>query len=226
MVKSLREEFSFPIYLNADHTHSIESALEVARAGFDSVVFDLSALPFEENIAQTRHAVEVLRGVNPDILIEGEIGDIGTGSQIHAEMTSKGPLTEPKDAQRFVAETGVDALAPAVGNMHGMSQQMVQGTVKKRLDIALIGELAGSTPASLTLHGGSGTDNADFLKAIDAGISVVHINTEIRVRWKHALSEALRSTSEVAPYKVLPPVVQAVKDLALDRLRLFNKMTV
>jgi fructose/tagatose bisphosphate aldolase len=82
-VRSLREEFDFPIFLNADHTHSLASATEAAKAGFDSIVFDLSALPFEENICQTKNAIAILKGINPAILIEGEIGDIGTGSEIH-----------------------------------------------------------------------------------------------------------------------------------------------
>src|SRR5215475_4299032 len=83
LVRSLREEFDFPIFLNADHTHSLEKAVEAARAGFDSVVFDLSALPFDENMRQTKVAVEALKAINPAILVEGEIGDIGTGSEIH-----------------------------------------------------------------------------------------------------------------------------------------------
>src|SRR5277367_909800 len=84
LVRTLREEFDYPIFLNADHTHSLAKAVEAAKAGFDSVVFDLSALPFDENVRLTREAVEVLKGINPAVLVEGEIGDIGTGSEIHA----------------------------------------------------------------------------------------------------------------------------------------------
>src|SRR5271155_3866483 len=83
LVRSLREEYDYPIFLNADHTHSLAHALDVAKAGFDSVVFDLSALPFEQNVRQTKEAVQALKAVNPAILVEGEIGDIGTGSEIH-----------------------------------------------------------------------------------------------------------------------------------------------
>src|ERR1700761_5593856 len=97
LVKSLREEFGFPIFLNADHTHSRASAEEVARAGFDSIVFDLSALPFEENIRQTREAVTALKSIHPGMLVEGEIGDIGTGSEIHETMgTPPEGLTTPE----------------------------------------------------------------------------------------------------------------------------------
>jgi fructose/tagatose bisphosphate aldolase len=78
LVASFRDGDEIPLYLNADHTHSLESATAAARAGFDSIVFDLSALPIEENIRKTKAAVKMLKGINPSILIEGEIGDIGT----------------------------------------------------------------------------------------------------------------------------------------------------
>src|SRR5713226_7423632 len=80
LVRSLREEFDFPIFLNADHTHSLAKGIEAAKAGFDSIVFDRSAMPFEENVRQTREGVEALKAIRPSILVEGEIGDIGSGS--------------------------------------------------------------------------------------------------------------------------------------------------
>jgi fructose-bisphosphate aldolase class II len=83
LVRSLREEFDFPIFLNADHTHSLPKAVQAAKAGFDAIVFDLSALPLEQNARQTKEAVEALKTINPAIVVEGEIGDIGTGSEIH-----------------------------------------------------------------------------------------------------------------------------------------------
>lgn len=83
LVRSLRDEFDLPIFLNVDHTHSLAKAVEATKAGFDSVIFDRSALPFEENVRQTKEAVQALKAINPVILIEGEVGDIGTGSEIH-----------------------------------------------------------------------------------------------------------------------------------------------
>jgi fructose-bisphosphate aldolase, class II len=176
LVKGLREEYDFPIFLNADHTHSLAGAQEAAKAGFDSVVFDLSAKPFQENIRQTKEAVSSLKAINPSFLIEGEIGDIGTGSEIHEVMPdlSKG-LTKPEEARQFVEETGVDILAPAVGNMHGMSMNMVRGEAKKHLDIERIAAIKKAAGVPLTLHGGSGTDDDDFRRAIGAGISIIHI---------------------------------------------------
>jgi fructose-bisphosphate aldolase class II len=224
VVRSLGDEFDFPIFLNADHTHSLAKAVEAAKAGFDSIVFDLSALPFEENIRQTKEAVVALKAINPAILVEGEIGDIGTGSEIHVKAPdlSKG-LTSHVEAKQFVESTGIDVLAPAVGNMHGMLKSMVQGETRKHLDIARIAQIKSATRIPLTLHGGSGTDDEDLRKAIAAGINIVHINTELRVAWRRGLEEGLtKKPDEVVPYKVLPFAVEAVKQVALSRLKLFN----
>ena len=224
LVRSLREEYDYPIFLNADHTHSLAHALDVAKAGFDSVVFDLSALPFDENVRQTKEAVHALKAINPEILIEGEIGDIGTGSEIHdtAPDLSKG-LTSPAQAKEFVESTGIDILAPAVGNMHGMLKSMVQGQARKRLDIDRIAEVKRAVRIPLTLHGGSGTDDEDLRKAIGAGINIVHINTELRVAWRRGLEEGLRKEpDEVVPYRILPFALESVEQVARSRLALFN----
>jgi fructose-bisphosphate aldolase class II len=192
LVRGLREEFDFPIFLNADHTHSLASAIKAAKAGFDSIVFDLSALPFDQNIRLTRETIAVLKAINPEILIEGEIGDIGTGSEIHdvAPNLIKG-LTSPEEAKQYIDVTGADILAPAVGNMHGMLVSMVEGKTKKRLDIARIAQIKSATGVLLTLHGASGTDDEDLRKAIVSGINIVHINTELRVAWRRGLEEGL-----------------------------------
>jgi ketose-bisphosphate aldolase len=225
LVKSLRGEFDFPIFLNADHTHSLAKGIEAAKAGFDAIVFDLSALPFEENVRQTKQAVEALKAINPSMMVEGEIGDIGTGSEIHDSSPdlSKG-FSTPEEAKQFVESTGVDILAPAVGNMHGMLRSMIKGETKKRLDIERIAAIKRASGVFLTLHGGSGTDDDDLRRAIAAGINIVHINTELRVAWRRGLEQGLaKMPDEVVPYKILPPAVEAVKQVVLSRLRLFNE---
>ncbi len=224
LLKSLREEYNFPVFLNADHTHSLAKAIEAAKAGFDWVVFDLSALPFEENARQTKQAVEALKAIRPSILVEGEIGDIGSGSEIHdAASASSGQLTTPEEARQFVEETKVDTLAPAVGNRHGMTKTMVEGEDRKHLNIPRIREIKEATKTFLTLHGASGTDDRDMRDAIAAGITVVHINTELRVAWRRGLQAALAGhPHEVAPYKLLPSVVDSVKRVVASRLTLFS----
>ena len=224
LVRRLREESDCPIFLNADHTHSLAKAVEAVRAGFDSIVFDMSALPFDQNVRETKQAVEALKSINPSMLVEGEIGDIGSGSEIHdqAPDLSKG-LSTPEQAKQFVESTGVDVLAPAVGNMHGMLRSMVRGETKKRLDIERIAKIKQAARVLLTLHGGSGTDDEDLRKAIAAGINIVHINTELRVAWRRGLEQGLaKQPDEVVPYKILPSAVDAVKQVVRSRLKLFN----
>ncbi len=223
VVQSLREEFGFPIFLNADHTHSLAKALEAVQAGFDSVVFDLSTLPLEENAQSTKQAVEALKSMNPAVVVEGEVGDIGSGSEIHADGPAPDHvLSTSEEARQFVSETKVDVLAPAVGNSHGMRISMVSGEERKHLAIERIREIKSAAGVPLTLHGGSGTADEDLKQAIRAGINIVHINTELRLAWKQRLEAGLgRREDEVVPYKILPSAVAAVRDVVRARLRLF-----
>ena len=224
LVKSIRDETGHPIFLNADHTHSLAKAEEAALAGFDEIIFDASALPFEENVNQTRKAVEAIKSISPSTLVEGEIGYIGTSSAI-LDKTPEGlsPLTTPAEAKQFIEATGADVLAPAVGNMHGLLKSMVRGEAEKRLDIERIAEIKQASGVFMTLHGGSGTNDGDFKKAIKAGITIVHISTELRLAWRRGLEAALaKEPDEVAPYKILPGAFRAVKDVVHARLQLFN----
>ena len=225
VVNSLRQESGVPIFLNADHTHSLAKAVEAAKAGFDEIIVDFSALPFEQNVLNTKAALEAIKAINPAILVEGEIGDIGTGSEIHEKVRSESrKLSTPEEARQFVESTGVDVLAPAVGNMHGMVESMVEGKTKKRLDIERIAEIKKATGVFLTLHGGSGTNDDDFLKAIAAGINIIHISTELRVAWRKSLEGSLAAQpNEVVPYKILGRVVDSVAEVVGSRLRLFDE---
>jgi fructose-bisphosphate aldolase, class II len=223
VVKSLRERCEFPIFLNADHTHSLKAAIEAAKAGYDWVVFDVSNEPFEQNIRQTKETVEALKSVRPDILVEGEIGDIGSGSEIH-DLAGDLRLTTPAEAKQFVTETRVDTLAPAVGNRHGMSKAMAAGETRKHLNIERIREIKAATHIFMTLHGASGTDDNDLRQAIAAGMTVIHINTEVRLAWRRGFDDAFaRQPTEIVPYKILPHVVDTIKDVMKSRLELFHR---
>jgi len=224
LLKSIRDEYEYPIFLNADHTHSLANVETAARAGFDEIIFDGSTLPFEENVSRTKQAVEAIKMIDPSIIVEGEVGYIGSSSEIHdTAPEGLGALTTPAEARQFVDATGVDVLAPAVGNMHGLLRSMVRGEAVKHLDIKRIADIREATGRFLTLHGGSGTDDADLRKAINAGMTIVHINTEIRLAWRRGLEAALaKDPDEVAPYKILPGALDAVKQVVRARLELFN----
>jgi fructose-bisphosphate aldolase, class II len=225
LVKSLREEFDYPIFINSDHTKSLEEVKKAVAAGYDAILFDGGKLPFEENLKKTKEVVDYVKSVNPNILVEGELGYIGSSSRILTELPEgaaikKEDLTKPEQAKQFVEETGVDLLAPAVGNIHGM----FKGVKNPDLDIERIGELKKSAGVPLVLHGGSGVKDEDFVAAIEAGIAIVHINTEIRVAWREGLESALRKDAdEVTPYKLLPGAVAEVKKVVKSRLALFSK---
>ena len=209
-----------PVYLNADHTYSIELIKEAIDAGFDAVIFDGSHLPLEENIAQTRTAVAYARGCGREVLVEGEIGRIGTSSK----LLEKAPddidkeLTSPDEAARFVRETGVDLLAPAVGTMHG---RLKSGEMP-RIDTKRIEEIREAVGVPLVLHGGSGSTDGDFVAAVKAGIALVHINTDIRVAYRKGIEAGLaKDVDEIAPYRFLVPGVEGVKQATERYIRMF-----
>jgi fructose-bisphosphate aldolase class II len=222
LVKAIREDTGAAIFLNADHVHTLSSAEDAARAGFDLVVFDASKAPFEQNVAATKAALTAVKSIRRETLVEGEIGYIGSGSQIQHQAVAR-PLTTPTEASQFVAATGVDLLAPAVGNMHGMLRTMVSGEDRQHLDVSRIAAIKQATGLFLTLHGGSGTDDTDLREAIKAGITVVHISTELRIAFRRGLETALAGHSdEVAPYTLLQPSLRLVAEVVRQRVELFN----
>jgi len=129
-------------------------------------------------------------------------------------------LTQPDQARKFVEETGLDLLAPAIGNMHGM---MKGGKNPGHLNAERVKEVREAGGIPLVLHGGSGSSEEDFVKVIKAGISIVHISTELRAAYRSALEETLKnSPDELAPYRLLQPVVDAMKEVVKKKLELFN----
>ena len=230
LVRSLREEFNQPIFINADHTYSFEKVKKAIDAGFDAVIYDGAKLPIEENIKITKQCVDYAREVSKregrDILVEGELGYIGASSQMLEEIPAgaaitKESFTTAEEAERYVAETGVDLFSPAVGSIHGA----LKHSKDPDLDIERIEEIAGALSVPLVLHGGSGLTDENFTKAIKAGMAIVHINTEIRVIWRKAVEKTLaEKKDEVAPYKLLAPAEEAIREQVKARLKLFANL--
>lgn len=225
LVRSFREEYDYPVFLNADHTYSLEKIKEAAAAGFDAVIFDGAKLPFGENLKKTREAVEYARSINPQIIVEGELGYIGSSSKILEDVpegasVNEKDLTTAEQALEFVRETKVDLFAPAVGNIHGMFRNIPN----PRLNINRIKEIRGAVDVPLVLHGGSGITDDDFSAAVKAGIAVIHINTELRLAWRNGVERALaENRNEVSPYKILPAAEHEIYEVVSRRLKLFNK---
>lgn len=225
LVKSIRDEYDFPIFLNADHTYSVDKIKEAIDAGFDSVIFDGAQLNFEENISKTKEVVAYAKSVGREVVVEGEIGFIGKSSQVLADIpmgVNLDNLTTAEEAEKFVKETGVDMLAPAVGNFHGM----LSGRPDPNLNIERVKEISLAAGVPLVLHGASGNTDADIKAAILAGVAVVHVSTELRVAWRDAIKLSFaESPDEAAPYKLMKPVIQAVEKVAEKKLRLFNGLS-
>jgi fructose-bisphosphate aldolase class II len=231
LVKSIREEFNYPIFINADHTYSYDRVKEAIDAGFDAVIFDGAKLPIDENIAITKKCVEYAREVSKregrDILIEAELGYIGSSSKILDKIPegvdlSESNLTSVADAVKFVSETGVDLFSPAIGSIHGA----LKSTHDPDLNLQRLAEIRKEVHVPMVLHGGSGLTDENFTKGMDAGLSVIHINTEIRAAWRDALKDSLQSNdpNEVAPYKILAASSKKTEEVVKKRLQLFSKM--
>lgn len=224
MVLAFVGEYGLPIFLNPDHSHSVESAKEAFDAGFNSVHIDLSKLPFRKNIEETREVVDYVKSKSSEVSVEGELGYLRGESKIQKEKITidEADLTKPEEAAEFVEKTGVDRFAGAYGNSHGISLD------EPDLDINRIKAVRKILPEkiAMVLHGGSGIPDEQIKEAIKAGISNIHVNTEIRTAYSDALRKFLaENTEETTPYKILAPAVEAVKNRVEEKLKLFNMRT-
>ncbi len=223
LVNEIRTRDNYPIFLNADHHASFESVKKCIDVGFDMVIIDAAKLPFDENVKVTKQCVDYAREVSKntgrDILVEAELGFIGSGSVIRESVPEgAGILTTPEDAKKFVDATGIDLFAPSVGSIHGLIK-----TGKPHINAELVTEIKKITGIPLVLHGGSGLRDEDFTNAIKSGISIVHINSEIRLAFRQAIEQSLKDLpDEITPAKILQPAVDAIEAVVEARLKLFN----
>ena len=209
----------YPVFLNADHTYSIERVKEAIDAGFDSVIFDGAKLSLEENISKAKECVEYAKACGREVLVEAELGYIGQSSKMLDGVPEGVEMTSVSDAVEFISQTKVDLFAPAVGNIHGMLKDVPD----PRLDIVRVKEIYEATATPLVLHGASGNSKEDIQDAIKNGVAIVHINTEIRVAFKEGLEESLeKNPDEVAPYKYLKEGLESMKEVVKEKLKIFN----
>jgi fructose-bisphosphate aldolase, class II len=221
LVHTMREDLGIAIFLNADHHYSFTTVKRAIDAGYDSVIFDGANLSLEENIKQSKQCVEYARASGRDVIVEVELGYIGQSSKLLDEIP-KGVemVTDPKDAIKLMTESGADMLAPAVGNFHGM----LKHADKPRLNIECIKTLKEEVQVPMVLHGGSG-EEADFASAIEAGICVVHVNTELRRAYTDALKTYLANNPEdIAPYKYGTNASLAMEHVVQEKLKIFNRL--
>ena len=217
MVRFWRKEMRVPIFLNLDHGKSFEYVKEAINRGYDTVQFDGSELPFKENIKLTKRVIDYAH--KKGVLVEGELGVIGeAGDHIDRAEREKN-FTNLSDINEFVKRTKVDRLAVSIGNIHGVSKEML------KLDLDRLREIKKNTEIYLVLHGGSGISDKEIKEAIAIDISKINVNTEIRIAWRESLEKALKDNpNEVKSYKFLPQVSEAVQKVVEEKIQLFGSV--
>lgn len=217
----LYQKDGIQLYLNADHTYSVEKVAKAIEDGVDSVVVDGAKLSFDQNVEMLMASVALAKKSGRDVLVEGELGYIGSSSNVmeslpEGAVVTEEMMTKPEELRSLVEKTGIDLVAPAVGNIHGI---VTSGQPK--LSISRISELAKTAGVPIVLHGGSGSPDEEFVEAVKAGIALIHINTDIRVLYRDSLKNTLETSKDVAPYKFIAPSVEAVAAYVSQKLRLF-----
>jgi len=213
------KEFDIPIGLHLDHAQSLKVCLESLAAGYTSVHIDGSTLPFDENVALTISVARAAHGIGASC--EGEIGGIKGSSEIHKEnyeeIEKNIEFTDPVIAQKFVEETGVDSLAIAIGNVHGIYK------TPPKLNFDLLKGIKEKVNLPLVLHGGSGILESDIKKAISFGICKVNVNTELRFAYRQGWEKVLqKNPSEVKPYNLMPKVIKEIEKIVEAKINLFG----
>ncbi len=215
MAEAAAKKSGLPIALHLDHGSSFEVAMACIRGGFSSVMFDGSHHPYEENIAMTKEIVKAAHAMG--VSVEGELGTIGGVEDDISVDEADAALAKPDEAIRFWEETGVDAMAIAVGTAHGM----YAGEPNIRFDI--IEEVTSKIPVPVVLHGGSGVPDAMIRRSIEAGVGKINVNTENQVACTDTIREVLNNDSKVYdPRKYLGPAKKAMVEVVKSKIKLFG----
>jgi fructose-bisphosphate aldolase class II len=209
---------NIPVALHLDHGKKFQSIVECIEAGFSSIMMDASHLPFDENVALTRKAVEYAhkRGV----WAQGELGRLKGVEDVVKVAEREAFMTNPKEADEFVKKTGVDTLAVSIGNIHGIVK-FKKGVPE--LDLKRLKEISERVKIPLVLHGASGIKKEEIKKAVKLGINVINIDTEIRLAFTGSLRNTLGKDKEIYdPRKVLAPVIDAVAKVVNEKIKMFG----
>jgi fructose-bisphosphate aldolase class II/tagatose 1,6-diphosphate aldolase GatY/KbaY len=212
MAKTAMQDTGVNGWLHLDHSDSYDLVYRCLDAGFDSVMIDASEKPLKENIDLTKKVVQLAARFNAHV--EAELGYVAKLGQ----SKEKTGFTEPAEARYFVEETGVHALAIAIGTAHGFYQQAPE------LDLERLSAIHEITQTSLVLHGGSGIPDAVLREAIKRGICKINLATEIKNIFMMTLKTCLLNNEEIDLRKVFPPAIQAVTTLVKQKLEIVQPM--
>jgi len=215
IAKVASEKYDIPIALHLDHGNSFDIVIRCLRAGYTSVMFDGSMLPYEQNVAATKKVVEIAHAAG--VTVEAELGNIvGVEDEMYVNEDTNA-FTDPKMVVDFVEKTGVDSLAIAIGTAHGL----YKGEVK--LDFDRLKEIRSLVDIPLVLHGASGVPDNLVRKAIEMGINKLNIATELKIPFANAIKEVFRNDpSESDPRKYLAPGEKSVEDVVKEKIKLFG----
>ncbi|HCU9909543.1 TPA: class IIb fructose-bisphosphate aldolase FdaB [Staphylococcus aureus] len=215
MVEGLMHDLNItiPVAIHLDHGSSFEKCKEAIDAGFTSVMIDASHSPFEENVATTKKVVEYAH--EKGVSVEAELGTVGGQED---DVVADGIIyADPKECQELVKKTGIDALAPALGSVHGPYKGEPKLGFKEMEEIGL------STGLPLVLHGGTGIPTKDIQKAIPFGTAKINVNTENQIASAKAVRDVLNNDKEVYdPRKYLGPAREAIKETVKGKIKEFG----
>ena len=220
LVANFRQESGVPIFVNLDHAPTVEAAEEGIAAGYEMIHINASGLPYEENVAAAKKVADEAH--EKGLLVEAELTPIMGTSAPHLlepveEEQAKSHYTDPEQAKDFVERTGIDTLAVSIGNVHGIYRTM------PKLDLELLAKLRERLPCFFSLHGGSGIPEDQIKGAIKTGrIVKINVNSELRIAYRAALEEQLKASDEVAVYKFMPQVIEAVQKVVEEKISLFG----
>jgi len=208
---------SVPVCIHMDHASKLEQILLALRCGYTSVMIDASSRPFAENVAITKEVCRLAHAVN--VSVEAELGTIGTTSQTQAETTSTEiRYTRPEEAASFVAQTGVDTLAVAIGTCHGIYPKEMVPT----LQIERLRQIKKLVPIPLVLHGGSSNKDSEIAEAARSGINKINISSDIKDAFYQKCRQVLQNPYIREPGEIYPPCIEAMKEVVLHKFDLFG----
>ncbi len=223
MVDNYKRQYGIEMYINLDHSPSVEAAIQGINAGFEFIHIDVSqanhAATDEQIVEATRAVVQHARFTGA--LVESEPHYFGGSSNVHTEKIDykeiRKTFSSPQGASTFVQATGIDTFAAAIGNLHGSYP------TPKVLDIDLLKQIRVAINCNISLHGGSGTPGHYFQEAVKVGVQKININSDMRKAYRDTLERVLaENKTEYAVVKLMGQVINAVQAVVESKIALFN----
>lgn len=217
-LRAVARSVSVPVVVHLDHTYTFETIYRAIRAGYTSVMYDGSQLSYEENVARTRHVVEIAHACG--VSVEGEIGSVAYngasgGAPDGAAASIKHELTDPERAGRFCSDTGIDAVAVSVGTVHKLTDKSAA------VDHALLQRIAAATSVPLVIHGSSGVPDADLVAMARGPVAKFNIGTALRRAWGETLRNEFAAHPEEFDHLTLTKApLEALKRTAREMITL------